>query len=384
MRDQPQAWSDRQEPATEGVPAQRPPAEEQPTGTGPDGAWAPPAERVAAGLPGAWMPAGAPADAVSTGQPYRESDEDRAAVDEDRADAEDRAAVDEDRDDDERAAVDEDRDDDERAAVDEDRDEEERAVDNEDRAVGVASVPDDGAVPGDAARDEAAQDEDEVRDDEVRHDAELHDAAHEVRDEPELVDNGDDDGGALYRSEADSDRDATEAGAADDATVEADEAAAAEADAPTDGAAAGGVPDDAVSSQDAPVPAAAYDATDAASDADVADSAAAGTEAGDATGTELMPGDVPQEPVSALFEAGTASDFRDRWQRVQMQFVDDPRAAADQARALVDDVVSALQEALSYQRGSLDSWQSGQAGDTEELRVAVRRYRDFLDRMLGL
>jgi hypothetical protein len=88
--------------------------------------------------------------------------------------------------------------------------------------------------------------------------------------------------------------------------------------------------------------------------------------------------------VSALFAQSDASDFRDRWQRVQMQFVDDPRAAADQAKALVDDVFAALHEALTNQRGSLDSWQSGRSGDTEELRVAVRRYRDFLDRMLGL
>jgi hypothetical protein len=97
-----------------------------------------------------------------------------------------------------------------------------------------------------------------------------------------------------------------------------------------------------------------------------------------------MPGDVPEQPVTALFEPATASGFRDRWQRVQMQFVDDPRSATEQARSLVDDVFTALHEALTNQRGSLDSWQSGQAGDTEELRVAVRRYRDFLDRMLGL
>jgi len=294
MHDQAQAWSDRQEPVTEGAPAQRPPAEDEPAGTGTDGAWEP---------------------------------------------AEDRAVTDED-----------------------------RAVENEDRAVGVASVPDGAAVPDEtAAEDEAARDEDAaddeaardegaawdgsavddeaVRDDEVRDHAALHDAAHEGPDEP----------------------------------------------------LAGGVPDDAVSGQDAPVPAAACDTSDTTdtevtdvTDAEVADSAAAGTEAGEetgagqATGSELMPGQVPEEPVSALFDAGTAGDFRDRWQRVQMQFVDDPRAAAEQARSLVDDVVAALQSALTDQRGSLDGWQSGQAGDTEELRVAVRRYRDFLDRVLGL
>ncbi len=309
MHDQAQAWSDRQEPVMEDVPAQRPPAQEQPDGTEPDGTWVPADDRAV------------------TDRERGASDEDRAASDEDRA------------------------------ASDEDR-----AVENEDRAVGVAPVPDRGAVGDDeavrddeAAREEAAADDEAVRsgaadgtavDDEVRDHAALHDAAHEGPDEP----------------------------------------------------LAGGVPEDAVSSHDAPVPAAAYDTTEPAgtstadadaadrdlADAQVADSAAAGTGAGDATDAELLPGQVPQEPVSALFDPGTAGDFRDRWQRVQMQFVDDPRGAAEQARSLVDDVVSALQASLTNQRGSLDGWQSGQAGDTEELRVAVRRYRDFLDRILGL
>jgi hypothetical protein len=107
----------------------------------------------------------------------------------------------------------------------------------------------------------------------------------------------------------------------------------------------------------------------------------------DVTHDELMPGDVPEQQVSALFEPSQADGFRDRWQRVQMQFVDDPKSAADQARRLVDDVFTTAREALDKQRGALDSWQSGEPGqpdDTERLRVAVRGYRDFLDRMLGL
>jgi hypothetical protein len=105
---------------------------------------------------------------------------------------------------------------------------------------------------------------------------------------------------------------------------------------------------------------------------------------------ELMPGDVPEEPVGGMFDQSVADGFRDRWQRVQMHFVDDPGDAADQARTLVDDLFVALHEALDRQRQSLANWHSGQAapsgqaGDTEELRVAVRRYRDLVDRMLSL
>jgi hypothetical protein len=104
---------------------------------------------------------------------------------------------------------------------------------------------------------------------------------------------------------------------------------------------------------------------------------------------ELLPGDVPEEPGLALFDGETAGRFRDRWQELQLRFVDDPHAAASLAGALVDEVVAALRDAVDRQRSALEDWQSGDgvdahSEDTERLRVAVRRYRDFLDRLLGL
>lgn len=112
--------------------------------------------------------------------------------------------------------------------------------------------------------------------------------------------------------------------------------------------------------------------------------------ASDVTGSgELLPGDVPDEPGLALLDGDTTGRFRDRWQELQLRFVDDPHTAADQAGALVDEVVAALRDAVDGQRSALEEWQSGDGidthfGDTERLRVAVRRYRDFLDRLLGL
>jgi hypothetical protein len=104
---------------------------------------------------------------------------------------------------------------------------------------------------------------------------------------------------------------------------------------------------------------------------------------------ELLPGDVPEEPALALFDGETTERFRDRWQELQLRFVDDPHAAASLAGALVDEVVAALRDAVDRQRSALEDWQSGDgvdahSEDTERLRVAVRRYRDFLDRLLGL
>jgi hypothetical protein len=103
---------------------------------------------------------------------------------------------------------------------------------------------------------------------------------------------------------------------------------------------------------------------------------------------ELLPSDVLREPVVALLDAETTDRFQARWQRLQLQFIDDPHTVTGQAGALVDDVVTALHEAVDRRRLALEDWQSGDrvdahTGDTERLRVAVRRYRDFLGQLLG-
>ncbi len=75
--------------------------------------------------------------------------------------------------------------------------------------------------------------------------------------------------------------------------------------------------------------------------------------------------------------------FRDRWRDVQLRFVDDPRAAAGEAQSLVEEAMEALSAALAAHRDKLGGWQEAGSSDTEQLRVAVREYRDFLDRVLG-
>jgi hypothetical protein len=99
---------------------------------------------------------------------------------------------------------------------------------------------------------------------------------------------------------------------------------------------------------------------------------------------EMLPGDVPAEPVTALWGEDTAQSFRDRWRDVQLRFVDDPQGAARDAQSLVDDAVQSLTTALTGQRDQLGEWTSTDGADTEQFRVAVRQYRDFLDRLLGL
>ncbi|MDG4828871.1 hypothetical protein O7627_06070 [Solwaraspora sp. WMMD1047] len=99
---------------------------------------------------------------------------------------------------------------------------------------------------------------------------------------------------------------------------------------------------------------------------------------------ELLPGAVPAAPVATLLAADAAQGFRDRWREVQLRFVDDPRAAAGEAQGLAEEAIEALAAALAAQKDELGGWQDGSADDTEQLRVVVRRYRDFLDKILDL
>jgi hypothetical protein len=98
--------------------------------------------------------------------------------------------------------------------------------------------------------------------------------------------------------------------------------------------------------------------------------------------TELMPGEIDAEPVSALVAVEAAQGFRDRWREVQLRFVDDPRGAAGEAQGLAEEAADALVEAVAALRTDLGGWEATEGADTEQLRVVVRRYRDFLDRML--
>jgi hypothetical protein len=98
---------------------------------------------------------------------------------------------------------------------------------------------------------------------------------------------------------------------------------------------------------------------------------------------ELMPGEMIAAPVGDLLGADQASGLRNRWQELQLRFVDDPRGVVDEAQSLVAEAVQSLTKALTDQQNDLDGLASGGNGDTEQLRVALQRYREFFDRVLG-
>ncbi|MBV9271025.1 MAG: hypothetical protein JO165_08025 [Candidatus Eremiobacteraeota bacterium] len=75
--------------------------------------------------------------------------------------------------------------------------------------------------------------------------------------------------------------------------------------------------------------------------------------------------------------------LRDQWSDVQAGFIDDPRSAVERAQQLVDTLVKELTDVFARERSKLEGqWSSGGQVDTEALRVALQRYRDFFNRLL--
>ena len=91
------------------------------------------------------------------------------------------------------------------------------------------------------------------------------------------------------------------------------------------------------------------------------------------------------EQLAPLFLPDVAKVFRSRWDAVQISFVDDPRQAVRQADELVAQVMKSLAETFSNERAKLEAQvdQTDKAS-TENLRVALRRYRSFFERLLSL
>jgi len=91
------------------------------------------------------------------------------------------------------------------------------------------------------------------------------------------------------------------------------------------------------------------------------------------------------EQLEPLFPADVASEYRSKWAAVQSSFVDDPRSAVRQGDELVAQMMKNLAESFATERGRLET-QLGQTGatTTETLRVSLRRYRSFFERLLSL
>jgi hypothetical protein len=89
--------------------------------------------------------------------------------------------------------------------------------------------------------------------------------------------------------------------------------------------------------------------------------------------------------LEPLFAENVDHDFRDRWREIQTGFVDEPRHAVEQADGLVAELMQRLAQSFSEQRNNLEhQWDASDKVSTEELRVALTRYRSFFERLLSV
>jgi hypothetical protein len=148
-------------------------------------------------------------------------------------------------------------------------------------------------------------------------------------------------------------------------------------------------PDPAPPAEDASTEdASAEDATaeEASADAEPADvpPAPVAEPSADTTPADIAPAAETPVAVSAdaLLGSLDAGDIRNRFLDIQAGFIDEPRQAVEEAGRFVDDLLRQVADALQQQRGQLAG--ATDEASTEDLRVALRAYRQFVDRLLGL
>jgi hypothetical protein len=114
------------------------------------------------------------------------------------------------------------------------------------------------------------------------------------------------------------------------------------------------------------------------------ESAIAGTEA-PAGMTEPSRAETESPTERSLFADDELVGLRARWENVQAGFVDDPRECVQKADGLVSDLVDQLTTGFTEARSRLEEqWARGEEASTEDLRLALKRYREFFQRLLAV
>jgi carbon monoxide dehydrogenase subunit G len=109
---------------------------------------------------------------------------------------------------------------------------------------------------------------------------------------------------------------------------------------------------------------------------------------GAAVAAEVQPADRDDSSLdderAPLFEAADTEQLRERWQVLQIGFVDDPRQMVSKADDLVGELMQRLTDGFGERRSALEEqWDKGDDVSTEDLRVVLTRYRSFFNRLLS-
>jgi hypothetical protein len=86
---------------------------------------------------------------------------------------------------------------------------------------------------------------------------------------------------------------------------------------------------------------------------------------------------------ATLIAPERAEAYNSRWNELKGEFVDEPRGAVRGANELVGQVLDELEELFRRQRSELEQGLDNEQTSTEDLRLALGRYRSFFDRLLS-
>ncbi len=115
-----------------------------------------------------------------------------------------------------------------------------------------------------------------------------------------------------------------------------------------------------------------------------------GSSAADTGSTADTGGSLATDDTSAtgdrapLVPADRAESYATRWNEVKGMFVDEPRQAVQRADGLVGELLDDLQRGFTEQRHDIEQGLTNDDTSTEDLRMALRRYRSFFDRLLSV
>jgi hypothetical protein len=91
-----------------------------------------------------------------------------------------------------------------------------------------------------------------------------------------------------------------------------------------------------------------------------------------------------RDDTPELLPSDENDEFQRRWEQIQTGFVDEPRQTVEQADELVAHVMKRLAEGFAAERERLEGqWGRGEDVSTEDLRIALQRYRGFFQRLLS-
>jgi hypothetical protein len=106
---------------------------------------------------------------------------------------------------------------------------------------------------------------------------------------------------------------------------------------------------------------------------------ATGTATGTAGGTAGTGSDLER-----LVPASRVAEYTARWDSVKGEFVDEPRQAVAKADKLVGELLDELDQLFRKQRSDLEHGLDADETSTEDLRLALRKYRSFFDRLMAV